>query len=100
MALYMRIAHLTSQEDADELSDALLARYGEPPAATGTLLDIALLRHRAELCGITAVTQSGGVIRIVPSEFDPLIWQELTASMPSRLRAVLGSQRGGRGRHN
>ena len=91
MALYKRIAHITSQQDADELYDELLDRYGEPPAATGTLLDIALLRHRAELCGITAVTQSGGDIRIVPSEFDPLIWQELSASMPSRLRAVLGS---------
>ena len=91
MALYKRIAHITSQQDADELYDELLDRYGEPPAATGTLLDIALLRHRAELCGITAVTQSGGDIHIVPSEFDPLIWQELSASMPSRLRAVLGS---------
>ncbi len=91
MALYKRIAHITSQQDADELYDELLDRYGEPPAATGTLLDIALLRHRAEQCGITAVTQSGGDIRIVPSEFDPLIWQELSASMPSRLRAVLGS---------
>ena len=37
------------------------------------------------------MTQSGGDIRIVPSEFDPLIWQELSASMPSRLRAVFGS---------
>ena len=91
MALYKRIAHITSQQDADELYDELLDRYGEPPAATGTLLDIALLRHRAEQCGITAVTQSGGDIHIVPSEFDPLIWQELSASMPSRLRAVLGS---------
>lgn len=91
MALYKRIAHITSQQDADELYDELLDRYGEPPAATGTLLDIALLRHRAEQCGITAVTQSGVDIRIVPSEFDPLIWQELSASMPSRLRAVLGS---------
>ena len=91
MALYKSIAHITSQQDADELYDELLDRYGEPPAATGTLLDIALLRHRAEQCGITAVTQSGGDIRIVPSEFDPLIWQELSASMPSRLRAVLGS---------
>ncbi len=91
MALYKRIAHITSQQDADELYDELLDRYGEPPAATGTLLDIALLRHRAEQCGITAVTQNGGDIRIVPSEFDPVIWQELSSSMPSRLRAVLGS---------
>ena len=91
MALYKRIAHITSQEDADELYDELTDRYGEPPAATGALLDIALLRHRAELCGITAVTQNGSEIRMVPSEFDPVIWQELSASMPSRLRASLGS---------
>ena len=91
MALYKRIAHITSQDDADELYDELTDRYGEPPAATGALLDIALLRHRAELCGITAVTQSGNDIRIVPSEFDPVVWQELSASMPSRLRASLGS---------
>ncbi len=91
MALYKRIAHITSQDDADELYDELTDRYGEPPAATGALLDIALLRHRAELCGITAVTQSGNDIRMVPSEFDPVVWQELSASMPSRLRASLGS---------
>ena len=91
MALYKRIAHITSQDDADELYDELTDRYGEPPAATGALLDIALLRHRAELCGITAVTQIGNDIRMVPSEFDPVVWQELSASMPSRLRASLGS---------
>ena len=91
MALYKRIAHITSQEDADELYDELTDRYGEPPAATGALLDIALLRHRAELCGVTAVTQNGSEVRIVPSEFDPVIWQELSAELPSRLRASLGS---------
>ncbi len=91
MALYKRIAHITTQEDADELYDELCDRYGEPPAATGALLDIALLRHRAELCGFTAVTQNGSEVRIVTSDFDPVIWQELSNDMPSRLRASLGS---------
>lgn len=91
MALYKRIAHITSQQDADELYDELIDRYGEPPAATGALLDIALLRHRAEQCGVSAVTQNGNDVRMSLTSFDPVIWQELSHIMPSRLRATLGN---------
>ena len=59
MDLYRRIAAIRTPEDADELLDELLDRYGELPGSVHALLEVALLRSQAADCGISEITQRG-----------------------------------------
>ncbi len=59
MDLYRRIAALTTAEDASDLTDELLDRYGDVPKSVTALLDVALLRAAAASCGICEITQKG-----------------------------------------
>ena len=60
MDLYRRMAHIRSQEDADDLLDEIVDRYGEPPKGVINLVDIALLRANARKVGITDIRQKAG----------------------------------------
>ena len=59
MDLYRRIAALRTDDDAAELTDELLDRYGDVPKAVTALLDVALLRAAAAQVGISDITQKG-----------------------------------------
>ncbi len=63
MDLYQRMAAIRSQEDADDLLDEIIDRYGEPPKGVLNLVDIALLRANARKVGITDIRQKGGEIQ-------------------------------------
>ena len=60
MDLYRRMAAVRTQEDADDLLDEIVDRYGEPPRGVLNLIDIALLRARAKEVGIKDIKQKGG----------------------------------------
>lgn len=57
MDLYRRMAAIRSQEDADDLLDEIVDRYGEPPRGVLNLIDIALLRAHARQVGIKDIKQ-------------------------------------------
>ncbi len=57
MDLYRRMAAIRTQEDADDLLDEIVDRYGEPPKGVLNLIDIALLRANARALGITDIKQ-------------------------------------------
>ncbi len=57
MDLYRRMAAIRSQEDADDLLDEIVDRYGEPPKGVLNLIDIALLRARAREAGVKDIRQ-------------------------------------------
>jgi transcription-repair coupling factor (superfamily II helicase) len=60
MDLYRRMAAIRSQEDADDLLDEIVDRYGEPPKGVLNLIDIALLRAKARQVGIKDIRQKSG----------------------------------------
>ena len=60
MDLYRRMAAIRSQEDADDLLDEIVDRYGEPPKGVLNLIDIALLRAKARAVGIKDIRQKSG----------------------------------------
>ena len=62
MDLYRRMAAIRNQEDADDLLDEIIDRYGEPPRGVLNLIDIALLRANARKLGITDIKQKAGDI--------------------------------------
>ena len=72
MDLYRRMAAIRSQEDADDLLDEIVDRYGEPPKGVLNLIDIALLRAKARELGIKDIRQKGGdvLFTLVNLNFD------------------------------
>ena len=60
MDLYRRMAAIRSPEDAEDLLDEIVDRYGEPPRGVLNLIDIALLRARARQAGIKDIRQKAG----------------------------------------
>ena len=62
MDLYRRMAAIRSQEDADDLLDEIIDRYGEPPKGVLNLVDIALLRANAKKMGIKDIRQKAGEV--------------------------------------
>ncbi len=85
MSLYRRIATVRTKEDSDDIYDELSDRYGDVPRQIENLLAIALIRSRAELCGMTKVMQNGGEIKIYPAKFDIPVWQELADEFSLRV---------------
>ena len=57
MDLYRRMAAIRQQEDADDLLDEIIDRYGDPPKGVLNLIDIALLRANARKLGVTDIRQ-------------------------------------------
>ncbi len=71
MDLYRRIAAIRSNDDASDLLDELLDRYGEVPKPVLALLDVALLRAAAARAGISDITQKRDVLRFQLAVFRP-----------------------------
>lgn len=65
MDLYRRMAAIRSQEDADDLLDEIVDRYGEPPKGVLNLIDIALLRAKAKATGVKDIRQKSGDVLFV-----------------------------------
>ncbi len=70
MDLYRRMAAIRSQEDADELLDEMVDRYGDLPRGAMNLIDIALLRARAAAAGVSDISQRGRTLCLTLSGFD------------------------------
>ncbi len=70
MDLYRRIAAIRNEEEADDLTDELIDRYGDPPRGVNNLIAVALLRADAARCGIAEIAQRGNNLNFVLSSFE------------------------------
>ena len=70
MDLYRRIALIRSEADADDLTDELIDRFGDPPSSVNALILVALLRGEASAAGITDIAQKSGFLRFTLADFD------------------------------
>ncbi len=70
MDLYRRMAAIRSQEDADDLLDEIIDRYGEPPKGVLNLIDIALLRANAKKVGIKDIRQKASDVLFTLTNLD------------------------------
>ncbi len=70
MDLYRRIAHIRTEEDADDMTDELIDRFGDPPAGVNALIHIALLRGEASDTGISEISQKQGRVIFGLREFE------------------------------
>ena len=94
MDLYRRIALIRTEEEADDLLDEMIDRFGEPPPSVSSLLQVSLLRGEAGAAGITDIAQKNGMLRFTVKDFDMEKVSRLYA-MPDynrRLRVEAGTK--------
>ena len=70
MDLYRRIAKIRTEEDADDMVDELIDRFGDPPRPVNNLISVALLRGNASRCGISEISQKGMALNFTLDGFD------------------------------
>lgn len=61
--LYKRISHIASDDDYDDIIDELNDRFGEMPTEVLNLLDVSLLKAKANRAYITSIMLAGAELR-------------------------------------
>ena len=86
--MYKRIAEIASEEEAEEMLEELIDRFGEPPKCVQNLLLIARLKSEAHRVYIKDITHTGEELKIVMFEHAkiepariPLLVQNLSPAM-------------------
>ena len=90
--VYRRIAEVETQEDAMDVLDELIDRFGEPPASVKGLLDVALLRNTAAGLGVTEVKQQGDSLLVYKEKFDVAEVGPLIKALGGRVLLSAGSK--------
>lgn len=91
MALYKKIALISSTEDLSDVTDELVDRFGEPPKPTQNLLRIALIHSLAVKCRIHSIRQDGGEIHIYAQDLNLDIWMQLS-DIFGKLRVLMSGE--------
>lgn len=68
--VYRLIADIRSEEDASDVTDELIDRFGEPPEAVMGLIRVALARSRAAQMGITEIKHLNGNLHFYLADTD------------------------------
>ena len=94
MDLYRRIALIRTEEEADDLTDELIDRFGDPPSSVNSLIHVALLRGEATRAGILDISQKAGFVKFVLADFDMARVSELYArpQFKGRVKVEAGSK--------
>ena len=80
--IYRIIAGIADDEDAMDVIDELIDRFGDPPEAVKGLVDVALVRNTAALMGMKEISQRGDKILFYPETMD----MEKAAAAAAKLR--------------
>ena len=86
--MYRRIAEIRTSEDADDVVDEMIDRFGEPPPCVLGLVDIALLRASAARRGIFEIGFGGGKVSLFIEDLDLPMIQAMGAALPGRVKVV------------
>ena len=70
MDIYRRIALLRTEDEADDLIDELIDRFGDLPSGVSALINVALLRGEAGNAGISDISQKSGKLIFALRDFD------------------------------
>ena len=90
--IYKRIAAVSNEEEMDDMTEELIDRFGDPPAAVKGLIDVALLRNLAGSLGITEVKQQNDHLLLYKSKIDMAQMARLTGAMKGRVLLSAGSR--------
>lgn len=90
--IYRRIAGIYSKEDALDVTDELIDRFGDPPKAVKGLIDVALLRNMASLLKITEITQSAESLLFYQEYIDMSSVSLLASKLKGRVTVNAGNK--------
>ena len=91
--MYKRIAAIRNQNDAADVIDELIDRFGDPPTSVMGLIEVATLRNMASHLGITDIRQFDSTMRFYPKELDLERISMATQKMQGRLTMDFVSQK-------
>lgn len=83
---YRKIARIETDEDAEDITDELIDRYGEPPESVLGLIDVARYRNRAASCEVSEITQNGDDLVFYMTKFDMTRLGNVTKAVGKRMR--------------
>ena len=82
---YKRIAAITNREDAGDVLDEMIDRYGDPPRSVQGLVDISLVRVTAARAGVEEIVQKGENLILYSNVIGPRQLGALMDAMPHRV---------------
>ncbi len=89
ISCYKKIALIRNEDDAYDVTDELIDRYGEPPKPVHGLIEVAQLRNMAQNVGITEIIQNKDGICFYMDKPDMQRIGKLNAEMNGRLNLNL-----------
>ncbi|MEM1485016.1 transcription-repair coupling factor [Oscillospiraceae bacterium PP1C4] len=90
--IYKKIAGIQNDDDAMDLIDELIDRFGDPPDAVKGLVDVALVRNTASLMGISEISQKNDAIVLYPEVMDMGRAGSLAVKLRGRVMVSAGSK--------
>ncbi|MGX8701250.1 transcription-repair coupling factor [Caproiciproducens sp.] len=92
LEIYRRIADIRTREDALDVTDELIDRFGDPPESVNGLIEVALLRNLASQLGIYEIKQQNDVLLLYKTNIDMKQVGSLISSMRSRVMLNAGAK--------
>ena len=91
--VYKKIAAIQNQDDAFDVTDELIDRFGDPPAAVQGLIDVALVRGRAAALGIKEIAQRDQGLFLYPERVDMVLASGLASTLKGRVMVGASGQK-------
>ena len=89
---YKRIAAIQTPEDAADVLDELIDRYGDPPPSVSDLVNVSLVRVQASAVGVTEVTQKKDTLTLQLESLDLPMIRGLLVAFNGRVTAGAGNR--------
>lgn len=86
LSMYRRIADIRTMDDASDVMDELIDRFGDPPPSVEGLVEIALLRNTAAQIGIYEIGQRGDRLLLYWDNIDLRSAMRLDQNFPRRVK--------------
>ena len=90
--IYKKIASVENDQDALDITDELIDRFGDPPESVKGLIDVSLLRNKAASLGIKEISQRTDSLLFYPEVVDMEAASRLAANLKGRVMLNAGAK--------
>ena len=77
MEMYKKISLIETADDASDITDEFIDRFGEIPVVVERLISVACIKAIAERAGISRVEERGGTLSFISESHDLAVWSEV-----------------------
>ena len=90
--IYRRISDIRTEDDASDVIDELIDRFGEVPDSVKELVDVALIRNKAAKLGIYEIKQQQNAINLYQKKINMKQVSEIIRHSKSRIMVNAGAK--------